>query len=100
MRKLEEGALKMTGMAPVWENRSQKGFVGSGLTSEDTCASLRNLCITLEKPWMGPPKRRQPLESAAEAAEAGLCMRKAFIFIFLLWALLGGDMLRALLILK
>lgn len=34
MRKLREG--KMTEIEPGWEDRDQEGFVGPGLTSEDT----------------------------------------------------------------
>lgn len=74
----------MTGMAPVWVKRGQKGLVCTGLTSEDACASLHDPCNALKMPWTGPPKKAQPPEPAAEAAEAGLCMRKAFIFVFLL----------------
>ena len=87
-------------MASVCGNRDQKGFVGSGPISEDTCTSLHNLCNALEKPWMGPPKREKLLGLAAEAAEAGLCMKKSLIFISPLWVLLAGDMLRVVLILK
>lgn len=93
-----------------WERGQKNGRNGTCMreqrlegicgASEDTCASLRNLCNTLEMPQTWPPKRKWPLEQATEAAEAGLCMRKAFIFIFLLWALLAGDMLSTVLILK